>query len=121
MEKRRARRSYATLGEIKQRQLEYYRRLIKEELPDLIARNQRHHDALKEKTFSGDLRRAIRDFPLSARIIAEKAGISWIELDDFLTGDKPLASDVVDRLAAILKLRLQTQKNASKPRTAKAS
>ena len=35
------------------------RELIAEELPDLIRRNQLAHDAAKEKTFSGTLRRAI--------------------------------------------------------------
>lgn len=121
MEKRRAKRTYGTLGEAMQRQLEHQRKLIAEELPDLCARNQRHHDALKEKTFSGDLRRAIRDFPLHARTIAEKAGITWIMLDDFLTGDQPLGSDVLDRLTNGLKLKLLPAKSAQRPRTAKAS
>jgi hypothetical protein len=70
--------------------------------------------AMKEKTFSGSLRRAIHDFPQSSRWIAQEAEIRWIDLDDFLTGEQTLPSDGIDRLVKILKLKLPL----SKPRSA---
>src|SRR5205085_6540048 len=101
-----------------QRRLERARAQVAKELPDLLRRNQLAHDARKEKTFSGRLRRAIHDFPMSPMKIAELAETSWDDLDDFLTGEKPLPSDAIDRLVKVLKLKMPTQK--PKPRRAKA-
>jgi transcriptional regulator with XRE-family HTH domain len=53
------------------------------------------------------LRRAIHGSPLSLSTIAERAGISPLALDEFLTGERTLRSDVLDRLAAILGYVLQ--------------
>ena len=68
---------------------------------------------MKEKTFSGRLRRAIHVFPLSPIRIAENAGISWDDLDDFLTGEKTLPSDAIDRLVKVVKLKLPEAKARS--------
>jgi hypothetical protein len=76
------------------------------------------HDARSEKTFSGALRRAIHKFPQSPMKTAEKAGIEWGDMSNFLTGEKPLPSDAIDRLVAVLKLKLPASKSR---RTAKAS
>jgi len=111
-------RIYGTLTPAQKRHIKKVRALIAEELPDLIRRNQMAHDARKEKTFSGALRRAVHQYPLSPMKIAERAGLSWAELDDFLTAETTLPSDAIDRLVKVLKLKLPT----SKPRgTAKVS
>jgi hypothetical protein len=112
------RRIHGTLDPATRRRVKRAQKLIAEELPDLVRRNQMRHDARKEKTFSGALRRAIHAFPLSPMKIAAQAEIRWTELADFLTAEKTLPSDAIDRLVKVLKLRLP----ANKPRsTAKAS
>jgi len=59
-------------------------------------------DARDEATLSGDVRRAIHASDLSLLEIATQAGITPIMLDDFLTGERTLRSDVMDRLANVL-------------------
>jgi hypothetical protein len=99
-----------TLTTAQKRRIKKVRALIAEELPDLIHRNQLALQARKEKNLSGLLRRVIHAFPLSAMKIAERASISWADLDDFLTGEKTLPSDAIDRLVRILKLPLSKLK-----------
>lgn len=79
-----------------------YRAQIAEELPDLQARDQMRKDAGQENTFSGELRRAIQESDQSLAEIALRVGITPIVLDDFLTGERTLRSDVIDRLAIAL-------------------
>jgi hypothetical protein len=110
MEKRKAKRAHLKGSPISKRQLEKWRGQIAEELPDLIRRDKLAADAMKEKTFSGRLRRAINDFPLSPMKIAERSEITWADLDDFLTGENTLPSDAIDRLVKVLKLKLPTSK-----------
>ena len=86
-------------------------------MPDLIRRDKLAQEARKQKTFSGCLRRAIHEFPRSPMTIAENAGISWEDLDDFLTGEKSLPSDAIDRLVKAVRLKLPEVKPA--PRRAK--
>jgi len=107
MEKRKAKRAHLKRSPINKRQMEKWRGQIAEELPDLIRRDKLADDAMKEKTFSGRLRRAINDFPLSPMKIAERAEIAWAGLDDFLTGENTLPSDAIDRLVKVLKLKLK--------------
>src|SRR5882724_8385128 len=95
-------RIHGRLTPAQQRRLEKVRAQIAEELPDLLRRNQLAHDARNEKTLSGAIRRAIHAFPLSPMKIADRAGISWHDLDDFLTGEKPLPSDAIDRLVKVV-------------------
>jgi hypothetical protein len=107
MEKAKIRRRInGTLTPAQMRRLKKMRKLIAEELPDLVHRNQLAHDARREKTFSGRLRRLIHEYPLSPMKIAERAEIDWGDLDDFLTGEKTLPSDAIDRLVKVLKLKL---------------
>jgi hypothetical protein len=82
------------------------RRLIAAELPDLAARDRMAKEACEEPTLSGELRRAIHASPVSLAQIAARAHISPPALDEFLTGERTLRSDVLDRLAASLKLEL---------------
>jgi predicted transcriptional regulator len=79
-----------------------YRGQIAEELPELQARDQMRKDARQENTLSGELRRAIHESDLSLAEIATRAGIPPIMLDDFLTGERTLRSDVIDRLTIAL-------------------
>jgi plasmid maintenance system antidote protein VapI len=59
-------------------------------------------DARDESTLSGELRRAVHRSDRSLAEIATAAGITAIVLDDFLTGERTLRSDVIDRLATVL-------------------
>lgn len=76
------------------------RESIAEELPDLVARDQLRRTAREERSISGAVRDAIHRSELPLRTIAAKAGLSPVELDEFLTGERTLPSDALDRLAA---------------------
>lgn len=71
-------------------------------LSNIFARDQMRKDARDEATLSGELRRAIHASQLSLADIATRVGITTIMLDDFLTGERTLRSDVLDRLADAL-------------------
>ena len=83
------------------------RALVAKELPRLIEKDQRLADAMQESTTSGALRRAIHSSKLLLPDLADRAGIDSDTLDAFLTGERPLTSDVIDRPASILKLKLE--------------
>jgi hypothetical protein len=85
------------------------RRRIADELPDLAARDQMRKEASDEPTLSGELRRAIHSSSLSLADIAAQAGIPPLALDEFLTGERTLRSDVLDRLAGRLRLTLASR------------
>jgi hypothetical protein len=84
-----------------------YREQVASELPDLVERDRMRKEASKEATLSGELRRAIHGSSLSLSRIAERVGISPLVLDEFLTGERTLRSDVLDRLASVLGYVLQ--------------
>ena len=86
--------------------LQRNRRRIARELPELQARDQMSKDAVEERTLSGDLRRMIHASPLSLADIAAKVRIPVLTLDEFLTGERTLRSDVLDRLASSLGMEL---------------
>lgn len=102
MLQRRAKRISRDLTPAEQRRLAEYREQIAKELPELQARDQMRKDARQENTLSGELRRAIQESDLSLAEIATRAGITPIMLDDFLTGERTLRSDVIDRLTISL-------------------
>jgi hypothetical protein len=83
------------------------RQLIADELPQLVHRDQMRKEAQDEPTLSGEFRRAIHSSQLSLAAIASKAGVTTVALDEFLTGERTLRSDVLDRLATVLGLRIQ--------------
>jgi hypothetical protein len=91
-----------------QERLKRQRELIAKELPDLIQRDQMRKEAQEEATLSGELRRAIHASQLPLATLASQVGITLIVLDEFLTGERTLRSDVMDRLAAALSLHLQS-------------
>jgi len=59
-------------------------------------------EAAEENTFSGELRRAIHASGFHLNYIADRVGTTPIVLDEFLTGEGTLQSDVIDRLVAML-------------------
>ncbi len=86
--------------------LEHAREQIAAELPDLVARERRMREAAEENTFSGELRRAIHGGDRDLISLAEVAGTSPVHLSEFLSGDRTLRSDVLDRLVSALGARL---------------
>ena len=106
MEERQARRITRELSPAEQQRLEEYRQQIADELPDMAARDQMRKEAREEATLSGELRRAIHASELSLAEIAARAGTAPLVLDDFLTGERTLRSDVIDRLTGILGCQL---------------
>lgn len=102
MLQRSAKRISRELTPAEQERLAKYRGQVAEELPDLQARDQMRKDARQENTLSGELRRTIHESDLSLAEIATRAGITPIVLDDFLTGERTLRSDVIDRLTIVL-------------------
>ena len=102
-----ARRVTRELTPDEQDRLRRYREQIASELPELAERDRMRKEAREESTLSGELRRAIHASPLSIPRLAERAGISPLALDEFLTGERTLRSDVLDRLAGVLGYVLQ--------------
>ena len=87
-----------------------YRAQIAAELPDLVARDKMRKEARDESTLSGELRRAIHASQLTLSAIAAQTGVAPIVLDDFLTGERTLRSDVMDRLTSVLGYELTRAK-----------
>lgn len=75
------------------------REKIKQEVPDLVARSQMREDARREPSLSGALRRAVHASNRPLTHLAREIGIEPTMLDEFLTGERNLRSDVMDRLA----------------------
>ncbi|MGA2497598.1 MAG: hypothetical protein ABSH20_07640 [Tepidisphaeraceae bacterium] len=86
--------------------LQRSRRQIANELPDLIVSDQMRKEASDEPTLSGELRRAIHSSQRPLTEIAARAGVPLLALDEFLTGERTLRSDVLDRLATSLGFEL---------------
>jgi hypothetical protein len=99
MTERQSRRVSRPLTAAEQERLAHHRAQIAAELPDLVARDQLRKEAREEPTLSGELRRAIHASDQSLSQIASLVGISPVHLDEFLTGERTLRSDVMDRLA----------------------
>ena len=102
MSARRAKRISRELTDAEKHRFAHLREQVRQELPDLVARDQLRKDARDEATLSGELRRAIHASELSLADIAARVGNTPIMLDDFLTGQRTLCSDVLDRLADVL-------------------
>jgi ribosome-binding protein aMBF1 (putative translation factor) len=74
-----------------------------------IAAYRRRRQAEVEPGLAGDLRRAITAARRRPDELAAAAGISVESLEDFREGSADLPLDVVDKLAAILGLRLMAE------------
>jgi hypothetical protein len=107
MAKKKQRQIVDKLDDALVKNLRRSRTLIAKELPQLLEKDQRLSDAMQEPTTSGALRRAIHGSKLLLPDLADRALTDMDTLDAFLTGERPLTSDVIDRLAKILKLKLQ--------------
>jgi ribosome-binding protein aMBF1 (putative translation factor) len=102
MNERRAKRIHRELTPSEEERLKQHRQQIAQELPDLQARDQMRNEARNETTLSGELRRAIHSSGLSLAEIAARVAVTPLVLDEFLTGERTLRSDVIDRLAGAL-------------------
>src|SRR5882672_4050416 len=102
MQKMKIKRMSRKLTRAEEKRLRRHRQQVAAELPDLIERDRLRKEAREETTLSGELRRAVHSTALSLTAIAARAGISPMLLDDFLTGERTLRSDVMDRLAEIV-------------------
>src|SRR5438067_12371595 len=71
------------------------------ELPELAQRDRMRKEAREEATLSGELRRAIHASPLSLSTLAQRARLSPLVLDESLTGERTLRSDVLARLPGV--------------------
>lgn len=120
MAKKKQRRIVANLSDSLMKKLRRSRLLIAKELPELIRKDRRLTRAMKERTPSGALRRAIHGSKILLPDLAERAWTDMDTLDAFLTGERPLTSDIIDRLAKILKLKLEGETSRPKPRRSKA-
>jgi hypothetical protein len=120
MKKTPAKRRTVQLTGAQMAELRRDRELIAQELPALIAKHQRLLDAADEPSHSGQLRRAIHSSKILLHELANRAETDMDTLDAFLTGDRPLTSDVIDRLTKILKLKLEATNGKPKSRRAKA-
>src|SRR5437588_187074 len=92
-------RTFSAEEEQRYRQL---RNQISQELPDLVVRGRLADEAAAEQTVSGALRRAIHASPHTLDELGKLAGIDGTWIDEFLTGERTLRSDVLDRLANAL-------------------
>ena len=102
MAERQARRFTRDLTPAEQERLKEYREQIANELPDLVMRDRMRKEAAEELTLSGELRRAVHANDLDIIALAARTGITPLLLDEFLTGERTLRSDVLDRLAKVL-------------------
>jgi hypothetical protein len=108
---RQARRITRPLTDDENKRMGRDREQIAAELPDLAARDQLRKDASEEATLSGELRRAVHASAMTLSVIAATVGIPPLLLDDFLTGERTLRSDVMDRLAEALGYQLSRTGN----------
>ena len=72
------------------------------ERPQLVEQGRQLHAAALENTLSGRLRQGVHASAMTLQEIAGALSISEDELAQFLTGERPLPSDVLDRLSQLL-------------------
>jgi hypothetical protein len=90
-------------------QAELHRRAVEEEEAARDANSAQARKlfaALEEPGFSGDLRRAIVASRKEPDDLASELGVDAALLEEFLDGDASLPTAVVDRLVAVLGLKL---------------
>lgn len=100
-------RSFRELTPREKKRIELARKKIAAELPDLIRRHKLAVEAAKEDTLSGAVRQAIHRFGMPLTELARRVGIGSTALDEFLTAERTLRSDVLDRLVKVLGLRVE--------------
>jgi hypothetical protein len=106
MQRRRAKRTHGELTAAQKRGVTLARKQVAKEAPELVRRSHLMVRAREEKTFSGELRRAMHESKWDLMEIATKIQVKPALLADFLAGEKTLESDVLDRLIEALGYRL---------------
>lgn len=89
---------------------------VREELAgkaENIAHIQKLLVAREDDSLSGELRRIIGGSGLTRYRIAKDAGISQSTLEYFMTGERSLRLETVDKLAKVLGLRLSRRKRSA--------
>lgn len=66
-------------------------------------------------TISDQLRRAIAGSGLTVYMLAKRSGVNTAPIARFLTGERDLRLDTVDRLAPVLGLRLVAEADDAEP------
>jgi hypothetical protein len=99
-------RMYVELSDEKRAEIRRAQMQVKQELPELAKRLGMANEAAEESTFSGELRRAIHASGFHLNFIADRVGTTPIVIDEFLSGERTLRSDIIDRLAALLGCKL---------------
>jgi hypothetical protein len=94
------------LTDEQRRQVETWQAQVRTELTQIPGRRQLMASAAREESFSGELRRAIRQGPLHPVQLARRIGLDPVELDEFLSGESVLTSEVVGKIMAELGLKL---------------
>lgn len=89
-----------TLTPEQEARLQKQREQIAAEKPRLQAKLERIHEAKQEPSFCGQLHQAIHRSGRFITQLAAEAGVTTQQLSDFLSGDRRLRSDVLDRLTA---------------------
>jgi hypothetical protein len=84
--------------------------------PQAVEQYHRLSVAAEEQSLSGALRRAIHRGDLPLPVLAERANVAVMKISEFLGGEAPLASDEMDRIAAVLGYRFT---ELEQPATAK--
>ena len=115
MPKKRHRQIVAALDDALMKKLRRSRALIAKELPELVAKDQRLHDAMRDALRAARCgERSIRA-RFSCLTLRSAAETDLGTLDAFLTAERPLTSDIIDRLAKILKLKLEAIGSRPRP------
>lgn len=94
------------LTDEQRQQIQTWQSQVRSELGQIPARRQSMTAAAREETFSGELRRAIREAPIHPVQLARRIGLDPVELDRFLCGECALNSETVGKIMAELGLKL---------------
>ncbi len=84
--------------------------------PLLAEKAKRLRQAAQEPTLTGALRAAIHRHIKPLPVIASESGVSLEQLDEFLTGERNLRSDVLDQLARVLGFQFPPEPALSGPK-----
>ena len=105
---REVRRHYVTASEIDRRRWEQAVRETEAELPELIRLGEQIAAAKAQPTLCGALRRAFHRSDERFRFdeFAGQLRVAPVDLNEWLAGQQSLPSDVLDRMAILLRLEL---------------
>jgi hypothetical protein len=78
------------------------------ERPAIDAMMKSFRAAASEDSFSGHVRKVIHQSRIPLPSICRQAGIEWETLRAFLAGESPLPSDVIDRIAQVVRFDVVT-------------